>query len=459
MSKLRNPHRISLNARFSLLVVLLLCLGLVIVLAAAAIWPLWLAGILALAILVPMAVFLTQRMLKPMTALLEALTASSQSFRDGDFSITISNTRNDELGDLVDSHNSLAQLLRDERYRINQRELLLDTVIQATPVAMLLIDERQRVAYSNVEARKLFAEGRRFDGSLLEEVIAGLDSELAQAVEQGIEGLITVEGVPDSESYYLSSRYFRLNDQHHRLVLVRRMTREINRQEVNTWKKVIRVISHELNNSLAPISSLAHSGRVSLQRWQDGDTKSDAAATRQLDHILATIQDRSAHLKGFIESYAQFARLPAPRTESVDLRALLLQLQEQFPFELELDLTRQHFLLDPRQMEQVLINLLKNAVEASPQLGSVQLNASDERSILSIRVKDEGSGMSEEVLASALLPFYSTKQEGTGLGLPLCREIVESHGGRLSLRNRAKQGLEVLLQIPVLTQAVDSNPG
>jgi signal transduction histidine kinase len=216
------------------------------------------------------------------------------------------------------------------------------------------------------------------------------------------------------------------------------MTRELSRQEVASWKRLIRVISHELNNSLAPISSLAHSG-AELVRRGDG--------ARAVD-VLQSIGERTRHLHGFLDGYARFAKLPAPRPQAVDWTAFLTGLRAHCEFRLDGEAPQGEARFDPVQMEQALINLLKNAHESGSPPDAVTLRCGAERAGLVLVVADRGSGMSEPVLAQALLPFYSTKRAGTGLGLALAREIVEAHGGRIALVNRHGGGLRVTLTLP-----------
>jgi len=375
----------------------------------------------------------------PLKRLLRALEGAVASYRDGDFSFSIAVNRSDELGELIRMHNALGQTLREQRQHLAQRELLLDTVVQNTPVALVLTDANNRVAYANIAARHLFNEGRSLNGLEFGSLLTDAPESLHRAVDSHEDALFSVEMDGSEETFHLSQRAFRLQGRPHRLRLFRRMTRELSRQEVAAWKRVIRVVSHELNNSLAPISSLSHSGAELARR---GDIQ-------RLPGVFATIGERARHLHGFIDGYARFAKLPAPRLAAIAWTPFLDALALNCRFRLQGSAPEQAGWFDPVQVEQVLINLIKNAHEAGGDEDEVTLALSVVGRDLRIEVADRGPGMSETVLAQALLPFYSTKRSGTGLGLALAREIAEAHGGRIALANRADGGLRVSLLLPL----------
>jgi signal transduction histidine kinase len=277
--------------------------------------------------------------------------------------------------------------------------------------------------------------------------MAGAPEPLRNAVAGGEDALVSVELEGGEEVFHVSRRGFRLQGRPHWLYLFRRMTRELSRQEVATWKKVIRVISHELNNSLAPISSLTHSGAELARR---GDLQ-------RLPEVFATIGERARHLHGFVSGYASFAKLPSPRLETVHWQELLGRLQPQCGFRLIEPVPEGRVAVDPAQFGQAVINLCKNAAEAGSAEDSIEVEVSASRSGIGhgwrLDVRDRGSGMTEAVLANALLPFYSTKRSGSGLGLALVREIIEAHGGRLQLANREGGGLCISIWLPATLPA------
>jgi nitrogen fixation/metabolism regulation signal transduction histidine kinase len=390
-------------------------------------------------VLLPLAFLLAGRVMAPVSRLLRALEGAVASYRDGDFSFSIAINRRDELGELIRMHNALGQTLREQRQHLVQRELLLDTVVQNTPVALVLTDSIGRVAYANIASRHLFNEGRNLVGLEFTTLLADAPEALRKAVESGEDALLSVEMDGSEETFHLSQRAFRLQGRPHRLQLFRRMTRELSRQEVATWKRVIRVISHELNNSLAPISSLAHSGAELARRGQ----------LDRLPSVFATISERAMHLHGFIAGYASFAKLPTPQAVAVEWARFLEGLSLHCRYRLAAPAPEQPGFFDAVQIEQVLINLIKNAHESGSAEDEVALSIQEVGNELRIEVTDRGPGMSETVLAQALLPFYSTKRAGTGLGLALAREITEAHGGRVLLANREGGGLRVSLRLPL----------
>jgi nitrogen fixation/metabolism regulation signal transduction histidine kinase len=397
-----------------------------------------LAGALALALLLPVTLYVTQRLLAPVLAMFRALAGTVSSYKDGDFSFSLAWRRRDELGELVAAHNALGETLREQRLGLVQRELLLDTMVQNTPVAMLLFDPGERVVYANVAARKLLNDGRRMEGQAQTDLLARAPEPLRAAVARGGDGLFAVQRDEEEEIYYLARRGFRLNGRAHELIVLRHLTAELRRQEVRTWKKVIRVISHELNNSLGPIASLAQSGSDLIHLGEHD----------QLERVFDAIAERARHLETFLQGYARFAKLPAPRPESVAWLDLVERLRRHVSFDVDGSLPDASAVFDPAQLEQAVLNLLRNAHESGSRPEDVQLRVRRLPAAVSIDVCDRGPGMSEAVLSQALLPFYSTKRGGTGLGLALVREIAEAHGGRVALANREGGGLTVSMILP-----------
>jgi nitrogen fixation/metabolism regulation signal transduction histidine kinase len=319
------------------------------------------------------------------------------------------------------------------------QERLLRTLVGGVPMAMVLYSHQGRILFTNTAARTLFFEGHSVEGQNFLSMLQAAPAPLRQALLTESDELFTVEIDGESETFHLSKRDLELRGEPHTLLMVKHLTRELARQEAAVWKKIIRIISHELNNSLAPISSLLHSARLISQAPEQFG---------KLTRVLDTLEERTTHLRTFLEGYARMARLPRPSPTPVEWSQVLSSLQALFP--------QAHFAAPPAtpgwfdsaQVEQVLINLLKNAQEAGGNAEDVSLEVEESEGGFRVRVHDRGRGLAPESLRNALLPFYTTKEKGSGLGLALCREIVDAHRGRLWLENREGGGATANLWLP-----------
>ncbi|BDX05473.1 sensor histidine kinase [Planctobacterium marinum] len=381
--------------------------------------------------LLVLAVVLKQA-LHPLTGVLSSVQDGVSAFQEEDFSLTIHKNGYSEIDKIAHLYNQMAGILRSERMNIFQRELLLDSVIQSTPVAMLLADNRQRVVYSNLAAKQLLQMQKSLEGFAISELLAQLPEALQQAVQREQDGLVTYMVDDQTLVFNVNFQRFMLNGQNHTLYLFKNLSQEMGRKEIELWKTVIRMISHELNNSLAPISSLTRSARRIV---------AEPEHLHLLNDVLETIDRRSQHLSGFIKQYAEFAKMPPPQLQSVELLSFFEQLKTLLAVNCHLDVLNTHGYFDPAQIEQVLINLVKNARESGSPESDIGFNLSQQANRLVFLVFDRGTGLSPEQLQQALLPFYTTKEHGSGIGLALCNEIVAAHGGKLRLYNRDHGGL------------------
>ncbi len=397
-----------------------------------ALWPLLLNLATILIVWVVFSIFT-----RSIKQVVDTLELGVKCFEDNDFSITIQNKRHDELGRIIDAYNNVAQTIRKERMNLYQREILLDTIIQQTPLALILTDMSGVVVYSNEAAQGLFKQKEPLDGIIFSTLIKALPDALKQATIEKHQGLYSHQDEQHKIVYYLNCQMFTLNEAEHYLYLYKNMTTEISRQEIDLWKNAIRLMSHELNNSLAPISSLTNSAKdILTEKPHHAD---------MLPDILDTISQRTSRLHTFIDQYARFARLPLPSLKTVDLRDFIAIITRLCEFQLTSQIPDVQLSIDQGQMEQVLINLLKNAKESGSAVEDVGLLVvlDEPNHNVVFSITDRGPGMSEAQLQQSLLPFFTTKQQGTGLGLTLCNEIVTAHGGVLRLNNREGGGLEI----------------
>lgn len=378
-------------------------------------------------------------LLKPLLREIQALKLHAQNMQDGSFNISANQSHIAELSPLYEVLQQMSTHLRQERATLYQRELLLDTIIRNNPAALVLTDDKYTILMSNTVAQQLFKKNHKLNGLSLTDIAAAIP-QLQQAFTQQQQGLIHLQDT-EQNIWHLSISHFHLNQRQHWLYQLKPMTSDIQREEIQSWKKLLRVIGHELNNTLAPLSSLAYSGRQLAQQ----------AEQHKLQHILDTISERCQHLNQFLQAYIAFAKVPKPILEEINWPRLINQLQDHYEFECDA-LPQQHWQADPVLFNQLLLNLLKNAHETGSAAQDIRLTFHELPQQLMIRLTDNGGGMSEEVLHHALMPFYTTKIKGSGIGLTLCRDIIEAHGGRIELANMTHDhqitGLQITLYLP-----------
>jgi nitrogen fixation/metabolism regulation signal transduction histidine kinase len=350
------------------------------------------------------------------------------------------------------------ELRRRER-ELAQGEALLLGIVEMTPAALLLIGSNGEVLATNEASRSLFFAGEDVVGRGMIDLLRQAQPLLKRVLAATGDELLVVEDADGSAcTRHLVKRYFELGGDDVVLVMVSDLSREIARQEVDVYRRVIRVLSHEVNNSLAPISSLMHSARLladAAPRLGDGASRTD----ERLRKVFDTVAERAEHLRRFLDGYSELARLPLPRKELVVWPSFFERLGALYPgIRLGIRIGRpdsggaapdERGWFDRAQLEQVIVNLVKNAEEAGSARADIDVSAeASAEHGTRIVVRDRGRGMSPEVMKNALVPLFSTKENGSGLGLALCREIVEAHGGTLRLMARTGGGLEVVIRLP-----------
>ncbi len=369
---------------------------------------------------------------------LRSLEHGLQSLRDNDFSVSLNDKNEEPNHHLISEFNQTSEKLRSERQHIYQREMLLDKVLNASPMVMILVDQRGKIVFTNSQAQQTFNVSGSMIGRDWPSLVRSLAVEFQNALQNQGESIFTLSDADgQQQAWHASSSALRVHQAQHHLYLLKTITQELSKQEVATWKKVISVISHELNNSIAPISSMCHSGELLANKLDEP----------RLNRVFNTISGRVNHLNDFIKGYASLTKIKLPQKAPVQWPQLIEQLSSFYPFELQSTLPNTTLNVDIAQIEQVLLNILKNAHEADPN-GPITMNITVQAKHVDIEICDNGPGMSQEVIQNALLPFYSTKHSGTGLGLALSREIIEAHQGKLIFSNRDEGGLSVCVVLP-----------
>jgi PAS domain S-box-containing protein len=339
--------------------------------------------------------------------------------------------------------NALSGMLREQRLGALEALALLRTVMTEIEVAVFTFDEAQRLQLVNRAGERLLSRpseqllGRNAQELGLGELLNGESARTAQLSFPGSTG-----------RWGVRRKSFRQEGRLHQLLVMTDLSRALRDEERQAWQRIVRVMGHELNNSLAPIKSIAGTmGTMLSKPARPRDWETD------LQSGLTIIASRADSLSRFMEAYARLARLPAPHPRSVEVSAWIrrvagLETRLQVEVEPGPALTIR---ADGDQLEQLLINLIRNAVDATLEVrkgGSVRVGWSKSGGSLEIRVQDDGPGISNS--ANLFVPFFTTKPDGSGIGLVLCRQIAEAHGGSLTLENRtAAQGCLARLRLPV----------
>lgn len=374
---------------------------------------------------------------QPFVKAMAVLDTGIRGLEDGDFSFRLVEPDLPEPAALVSLYNKLTDAFSSERASLLQKKLMLDSIIQNAPMGIFLLSPAHVVLANRFGKHCVPIQGGT-QGASHQAFREALPTAVRRLVEQQRSGIVTLVQEGEADQWHLISESLNLNGIRHQLLMLKPLTKEFRQREVEAWKNMIRLLNHELNNTLTPISSLIRSA--------EKVTKDTECETR-LQPIFATLKDSSNHLIHFLREYAEFARLPRPRREHTIWRPFLTGIGELYSFKWE-NHGEDGADFDPGQIRQVLINLIKNAWEAAGTDGTVRvIIEKSENNMTFIHVEDSGSGIPEDILDQVMLPFFSTKDGGTGLGLALAREILENHNGGLQIADRPGGGTRVTARI------------
>jgi two-component system nitrogen regulation sensor histidine kinase NtrY len=381
-----------------------------------------------------------QRVVLPLQTLSNLLAA----LRESDFSIRARGASGDDpLGAVMLEVNVLASTLHDQRLGALEAGALLRTVMVEIDVAVFTFDGAQTLRLVNRAGERILAQpAEQLLGHTAAEI--GLSACLAGASPR-IED-VAFPGA--SGRWEVRRTTFRQGGRPHQLLVLADVSRPLRDEERQAWQRLIRVIGHEINNSLAPIKSIAGSLESMLGRQY---AASDPETIEDMKRGLAVIAARSDSLSRFTTAYARLAKLPAPRLDTVNVAKLvrrIVDVETRSPIHVAGGPDVQ-IRADPDQLEQLLINLVHNASDAALQTGGgVTVGWKREGRGFELWIDDEGSGLTNA--SNLFVPFFTTKPGGSGIGLVLSRQIAEAHGGTLTLENRTdRQGCRAHLRLPV----------
>lgn len=405
----------------------------------------WTLTLLMLGCWIGFALAVQARVIRPLQTMANLLSA----LREGDFSVRARGARRDEpLGDVMAEINTLSRTLQEQRLSALEATALLRTVMEEIEVAIFAFDGEGKLRLANHAGQQLLAKpaervlGRDAAELGLAECLVGEPTRLLPNV--------TFPG--GNGRFGMRRSQFREGGRPHQLIVIGDLSRTLREEELRAWQRLVRVLGHELNNSLAPIKSIAGSLGTLLRREQRAPDWED-----DMRSGLEIIESRAEGLGRFMQAYARLARLPAPTLAPCSIAPLahrVVALETRLAIEIlpSPDVTLS---CDAAQIEQVLINLLKNAVYAALERPPADRRGSGVRlgwrklaGQLEITVEDDGPGLANT--ANLFVPFFTTKPEGSGIGLVLCRQIAENHGGGLTLENRPDApGCIARLHLPI----------
>jgi nitrogen fixation/metabolism regulation signal transduction histidine kinase len=380
---------------------------------------------------------LRERVVRPLRTLSNLLAA----LREADFSMRAQTARADDaLGEVFQEANTLGRMLREQRLGAMEATALLRAVMAEIEVSVFTFDGEHKLRLVNRAGEQLL--GRRAEALLGETaselgLAQFLEGESARTVQMTFPGRAGRWGVRVSS--------FRERGLPHRLLVLADLTRTLREEELQAWKRLVRVLGHELNNSLTPIRSIAESLRRLLEREpRPDDWLADARRG------LSVIEGRSDALSRFMASYSRLAKLPPPRLEEVEVAGWVervARLETRLPVRVTTG-PAATVRADRDQLDQLLINLVTNAVDASLETGGgVEIGWEKAPRRLELWIRDEGPGLADT--ANLFVPFFTTKAKGTGIGLVLSRQIAEAHAGTVTLENRAPgPGCEARVRLP-----------
>jgi nitrogen fixation/metabolism regulation signal transduction histidine kinase len=373
---------------------------------------------------------------------LQLIRSGTSLLRDGEFTIRFTPTGQKDMDQLIDVYNRMVNSLRETRIRNEEQEQLLQRVLAESPGGIITLDVDGNVAAINPAAEAMLGAGAE---GLTGRPLADLGTRLARELSELPSNESRVLALQGRRRVRCQAATFMDRGFPRRFLLLDELTQELHRSERRAYEKLIRMMSHEVNNTSGAVQSLLQSCLVYRRHLADGDREDFARA-------LEVAIQRTAHLDAFVRSFADVVRLPGPQLQASDPWDIGAQVgllfRDRFNAaritwreEVEPDLSRVH--CDPVQLEQVLVNVVKNAaeaIEATGEPGEIVLRGDRQGRRSFLAILDSGTGLSADALEQLFSPFYTTREKGQGIGLTMVQEILLAHGFDFALENREEGG-------------------
>ena len=389
---------------------------------------------------ISISIVLYKQMIQPV----KTISSGIESMKDKDFNMKFVKVGHFEMDQLIEVYNRMIDQLREERVKQQEQHFFLQHLIESSPSGIIILDFDKKITEINPAAETFLGlTSENIIGKNLDKLPGRLPIELNK-LQPGTSEIIPISGM---KTFKCQKASFVDRGFNHHFILIEELTEEILKTERKAYEKVIRMMSHELNNSLGAVNSILNS----CLNFKDQLQKKDKTS---YENALNVAIERNTHLNRFMENFADVVRIPSPKKKECDLHELLKTVGklvftdiEKQNIRLNWELASQPLMveLDKQQMEQVLVNIFKNAVEAIENKGEILIKTFDSP-VKKLIIRDNGKGIPEDIQQKLFTPFFSTKKNGQGIGLTVTREILLNHGFKFSLEKNEKGETEFLVE-------------
>jgi len=394
-------------------------------------------------VLILFSVYISWRLYNELIQPLNMLMRGTDAIKDRDFNVKFVKTGKYEMDELINVYNYMIDELRKERTKQEEQHFFLEKLIQTSPTGIIILDFEDHVQQINPKTLELLnLDEMDVKGKSLHEINHPVAQQIIQ-LKSGESKTITLSG---SATYKIQKSHFIDRGFPRHFIMIEELTAEILAAEKKAYGKVIRMMAHEVNNTIGPVNSILESALKANELWKEKKNYS-------LQTALQVAVNRNHNLNLFMRNFADVVRLPEPNKKTIDLTRLirsvakLMELkagEKQIQFDYKLADVPFFISADAQQMEQVLINVVKNAIESIEEKGTITFEANLQKR--SLTITDTGKGISAHIAENLFSPFFSTKKDGQGIGLTLVREILLNHGFEFSLKTVAEKQTEFLIR-------------
>jgi nitrogen fixation/metabolism regulation signal transduction histidine kinase len=394
-------------------------------------------------VLILISVFISWKLYNELIQPLNMLMQGTDAIKDRDFNVKFVKTGKYEMDELINVYNYMIDELRKERTKQEEQHFFLEKLIKTSPTGIIILDFEDHVQQINPKTLELLnLDEMDVKGKSLHEINHPVAQQIIQ-LKSGESKTITLSG---SATYKIQKSHFIDRGFPRHFIMIEELTAEILAAEKKAYGKVIRMMAHEVNNTIGPVNSILESALKANELWKEKKNYS-------LQTALQVAVNRNHNLNLFMRNFADVVRLPEPNKKTIDLTQLirsvakLMELkagEKQIQFDYKLADVPFFISADAQQMEQVLINVVKNAIESIEEKGTITFEANFQKR--SLTITDTGKGISAHIAENLFSPFFSTKKDGQGIGLTLVREILLNHGFEFSLKTVAEKQTEFLIR-------------